>query len=664
MDVAGSFPELERVKDLCEQIRATGREGGGGSSAAAELVLMDIKGASRDVHLSIEATKKLSDAEKANFDSNSLQLHNLLYEKHHYQREIARCQDFRSRSDDVELVDVEAFARDAPAEVQRAGQPPEPHQLMVDRLEFELLERQRLSREESVLVARKSELAAAVRAKAAFLNELPSHLQSMRASSAALEQTFKTPVSMVRQQHSATRSLPAPLYVVFAQLEAYRDTADAAVSVTIRGHVADAEAWYKVRNEAASSGEAAASGEAAEEEEQEGEEEPRNKRAKVEDSNGTDVADAGEADDANDEDEDEDEDKDEEKTRPQVAARKPDVFPLVVTALVPIGDLGSIRILFSYAPSITAVLADAELVSTGGIADNELCGSRLLSMLFPGDSGLAVVGHSSGADLRWDPSDRARPYRWAQFIAGIPIAGSDGSSDTDQRAAWQAASANGEVHARAVRSVFARVADRAEAQVALRHQLRALAEHELQPSADMLLVPRGQDMVKLTRWEPAATTGDRADADGLSFVAAWDCDPGPLCQKGQLLATVRVPPDYPLRAPTFRLSFSKCPAGKPQLGNQSSTSAGPGAAETTNATTNALKQIEAEVNARYCQVHADDSGRLLCSQVGRLMCCLAIYAATLAAGATGMPTLFCSKPHRGRDRSHPFAHDTRQQQFV
>jgi THO complex subunit 5 len=650
------FPELDRVKGLCEQIRGGTAKGENGAATAAELVLMDMKGASREVHLSIEATKKLSDTEKANFDSKSLQLHNLLYEKHHYQREIERCKDFRSRSDDVELVDVEAFASAAPPELQRAGDPAEPHQLMVDRLDFELLERQRLSREESVLVARRSELAATVRAKAAFLNELPTHLQAMRASSAALEQTFKTPVSVVRQQHSAARSLPAPLYVVFAQLEAYRDTADEAVSVTISGHVADAEAWYKVRNESVSV-------DAAEEDEQEGEEERQSKRAKVEDSDATvRVDEDGAAEDADDANDDE-----EEETRPLVAAKQSDMFPLVVTALVPIGDAGSIRILFSYAPSITAVLADAELVSTGGIADSELCGSRLLSTLYRDDGGLVVPEHSSegagrAADLRWDPSQRARPYRWAQYIAGVPVAGTDSSSDTDQRAAWQAASANGEAHARAVRSVFERVAARAEAQVALRRQLRALAEHELQPSVDMLLVPRSQDMVKLTRWEPTAATQDTGDADSLCFVAAWDCDPGSLCQKGQLVATVEVPPDYPVRAPTFRLSFTKCPAVMPQGGSQSTT--GAGAADAANDSTNALRQIEAEVNARYSQTQADDSGRLLSRQVGRLMCCLAVYAATLSAAATDMPTLFCSKPHRGRGRSHAFAFDTQQQQFV
>ena len=64
---------------------------------------------------------------------------------------------------------------------------------MVDRLEFELLERQRLAQEESVLAARKSELAATVRAKVAFLGELPAHLQAMRTGSAALEQAFAAP---------------------------------------------------------------------------------------------------------------------------------------------------------------------------------------------------------------------------------------------------------------------------------------------------------------------------------------------------------------------------------------------------------------------------------------------------------------------------------------
>jgi THO complex subunit 5 len=667
-----SFAELDRVKELCEQIRATSKAAAGGAAgtAAAELVLMDIKGASRGVHLRIEATKKLSDTEKANFDSNSLQLHNLLYEKHHYQREIARCQDFRSRSEDVELVDVGSFQSAAPPELRRAGEPPEPHQLMVDRLEFELLERQRLAQEESVLAARKSELAATVRAKVAFLGELPAHLQAMRTGSAALEQAFAAPISVQQQQHSAARSLPAALYVVFAQLEAYRDTADAAVTVAIRGHVADAEAWYKVRNEVAR-GDGRGAAEAGDvEEEEEGR---RSKRAKVEkssDSSG--AAGAADADGAagdddargdNDDEEDEDEEQ-EEDGGTGAAATPPDVFPLVVTALVPIGDAGSIRILFSYAPSIVSVLADAELVSTGGITDGELCGARLLSTLYPDDCGLSVPEQSNGS-AGWDPCHRARPYRWAQFIAGLPAAGGagDSASDIDQRAAWQAVSADGGGRARTVRSVFGRVVDRAAAQAALRDQLRALAEHELQPSADLLLVPRGQDMVKLTRWELAAVAaagGDKSAAapDISGFLASWECDPGAMCQKGQLVAAVDVPADYPLRAPTFRLKFTKCP------GIKAGETTDEDAAGAANDSVNVLRQIEAEVNSCYSPPQADDSGRLLTSQVGRLMCCLAVHAATLSAAATGMPTLFCSRPHRGRGRSHPLKHDTQQQQFA
>ena len=218
------FPELDRLKELCTRLRASAAP-----EASGELVLLGIKGASRGVHQHIEETKSKSDAEKANFDANSLQLHNLLYEKHHYQREIARCADFRSKHEDVGLVDRGTFEAEAPAELRRAG-PEEAHQLMVDRLEFELLERQRLAREQGVLVARKAELSSTVKSKAGFLRELPAHLAAMRASSAPLQQALVAPVSVARQQHEAARSLPAPLYVVFAQLEAYRDTADAAVT--------------------------------------------------------------------------------------------------------------------------------------------------------------------------------------------------------------------------------------------------------------------------------------------------------------------------------------------------------------------------------------------------------------------------------------------------
>ena len=60
-------------------------------------------------------------------DQDSLQLHNLLYEKNHYLREIARCRDFRSKHLAVQLVDESTFAATAPAELQ--GDAEDPHQV-------------------------------------------------------------------------------------------------------------------------------------------------------------------------------------------------------------------------------------------------------------------------------------------------------------------------------------------------------------------------------------------------------------------------------------------------------------------------------------------------------------------------------------------------------
>ena len=227
------------------------------------------------------------------------------------------------------------------------------------------------------------------------------------------------------------------------------------------------------------------------------------------------------------------------------------------------------------------------------------------------------------------------------------------ASDTDQHSAWLAVAAEGDGRANAVHSVVARVADRAGSQLALREQLRALAEHELQPTADMLLVPQGQEMVKLARWEPAAS---EKRSDSMCFLATLAIDPGPKCEKGAMVAAVEVPADYPLRAPTFRLTFERCPAVTPTAADRG--------LPNENDSVNILKQIEAEVNAGYGMPEAADSGGLLCSQVSRLMCCFAVHAATLSAAATGRPTLFCSRPHRGRGRSHPFAHDTQLQQFA
>jgi len=112
----------------------------------------------RQVNNVVKAHKDATIHARAEMDAVLLVLQNLLYEKRHVEREITRCQEFGSIYQDIPLHSVDEFLKLAPPEMR----PPEimwnDHQLMVQRLSFELAERQLLLERKNALVARKEAL--------------------------------------------------------------------------------------------------------------------------------------------------------------------------------------------------------------------------------------------------------------------------------------------------------------------------------------------------------------------------------------------------------------------------------------------------------------------------------------------------------------------------
>lgn len=57
--------------------------------------------------------------EKQRVDSTHLLLQNLLYEADHLNKEVTKCLQFKSKDEEIELVPLEDFYEDAPAEISR-----------------------------------------------------------------------------------------------------------------------------------------------------------------------------------------------------------------------------------------------------------------------------------------------------------------------------------------------------------------------------------------------------------------------------------------------------------------------------------------------------------------------------------------------------------------
>ncbi|KDR83725.1 hypothetical protein GALMADRAFT_236072 [Galerina marginata CBS 339.88] len=102
--------------------------------------------------------KEETAAARQEMDQSHLNLQNLLYEKRHLEREIEKCRQFASIYQDIPLYNLEEFKRLAPEELRTDEVISEEHQLMLNRLNFELAERQRLDLKKKELIQQKEEL--------------------------------------------------------------------------------------------------------------------------------------------------------------------------------------------------------------------------------------------------------------------------------------------------------------------------------------------------------------------------------------------------------------------------------------------------------------------------------------------------------------------------
>ena len=67
----------------------------------------------------IRAGRDTLHKEKLRVDSNRLQLQNLLYEADHLKKEVQRCYQFKSQDEEIDLVSIDEFYKNAPESVSK-----------------------------------------------------------------------------------------------------------------------------------------------------------------------------------------------------------------------------------------------------------------------------------------------------------------------------------------------------------------------------------------------------------------------------------------------------------------------------------------------------------------------------------------------------------------
>ncbi|KAI6151909.1 Fms-interacting protein-domain-containing protein [Pisolithus tinctorius] len=145
----------------------------------ATALVARLKALNRNANAATRAHKQATTEARQEMDQTHLGLQNLLYEKRHLEREIEKCRQFASIYQDVPLHSLEEFQQMAPPEARTEDVLDNPHQLMLNRLSFELAERQRLDLKRKELVLIKEELLKQSKVKSATVDSVKSQIDAL-----------------------------------------------------------------------------------------------------------------------------------------------------------------------------------------------------------------------------------------------------------------------------------------------------------------------------------------------------------------------------------------------------------------------------------------------------------------------------------------------------
>ncbi|KAI0750839.1 Fms-interacting protein-domain-containing protein [Daedaleopsis nitida] len=145
-----------------------------------------LKALNRAANHAARAHKQATADSRHEMDQTYLSLQNLLYEKRHLEREIEKCRQFASVYQDIPVHSLEEFMQIAPEEARTEGVLANEHQLMLNRLSFELSERQRLDLKRKELLKEKEALLKDSKAKLATMETVKGHIDTfMKAATEA-----------------------------------------------------------------------------------------------------------------------------------------------------------------------------------------------------------------------------------------------------------------------------------------------------------------------------------------------------------------------------------------------------------------------------------------------------------------------------------------------
>ncbi|XP_070205854.1 THO complex subunit 5 homolog A-like isoform X2 [Littorina saxatilis] len=357
-----------------------------------------LKKLNRLAHFRCRKAREGTNEAKQRIEKYHLQQQNLLYEAMHLQKEITKCLEFKSKHEEIELVPVEEFYRDAPEDVSRSKVTTEdPHQQMLARLEWELEQRKELAGKLKEAQTSREKISQEIQKKEDYLDTLQPKLQAILEVTRPVQNYLKMPYDDVREQQQTARHLPLPLYVLYMQASAYQQACDKFLKVTIEGNVDEAKSMD---------------------------------------------LDMPEIDDDSDSDQDaEEQEKRTSKRRrktqeARLAEKRQRVIrkhPLCVNLEITAKDGSVLHLTFFFLPTLHIITVGVKVVPSKDVSTNSITGGDLMSPqtvldeLYPGDHGETTPNPANQYELgRYGMGefgqyvDRVgRPYMWAQWLGGL-----------------------------------------------------------------------------------------------------------------------------------------------------------------------------------------------------------------------------------------------------
>jgi THO complex subunit 5 len=173
----------------------------------ANALVARLKALNRNANAATRACKQATTEARHDMDQTHLGLQNLLYEKRHLEREIDKCLQFASIYQDVPLYSLPEFKTLAPPEARSDDVLQNVHQLMLNRLSFELVERQRLDQKRKELTAQKEELLKHSKLKLATVESVKTQIESLMKAAADIQKKVDELVPALPPSAATT---PAP----------------------------------------------------------------------------------------------------------------------------------------------------------------------------------------------------------------------------------------------------------------------------------------------------------------------------------------------------------------------------------------------------------------------------------------------------------------------